>query len=656
MEARAMAEKSQAIFGKAFGGGHYACSTAVFIKAEVLKESGSFKMSNVLIEQTLVARRRYLGDSHPLVADCLLSFGICLMNSSRHQESQTKIKLAMAMRQKYFAPVTPPGKREVEKVDLRIVEVIYWQGVLHWMTGNFKECLEWLEKALNLQLLAVDMTEADLDKVFPPVMKSLYGHRSVSSTKKPAVLPTSVKIDKPVMMISDSCLSIGKAYLDIGRFDMADTYMNKALNMRVGINPGEDLNHYKIIECQLALARLNRQRGEYKVELSLVQLLSNDGLRNALGRENPLYFACQLELAEWYRDTGELAQAVSIVEVVVAWRLETFGDEHTDYGEALLVLADCMRRLGKLKRAKEALKQASSVFKMMFGDLVDGHLWLAKCQLCEADIKLKEFENPEAEEAAPPREDGVLEDEEAAKQKGDDESQDADDENDKSVTDPEPSTPVEGEEEDGEEGEGKSSPKDKLNDGDGENIEPVKVLPKFNNELFLGMTEAFKIAATMLIKTLLPVGTLLFKAETSFITIEDPSGSSKSSLTLSAHPLLQYTRANMGTISLHEHSKRQEFLDSLPPDVQQEVKAEELMRKRKNREMTIAPGGLEELQGAIQVVIFPHKLLITVFTSPRFFPGHVKSALERGSSLAAKIPQYRAWLHLRAGSHGSGNQ
>ena len=654
MEARAMAERSQAIFAKVYGNSHFACSAAVFTKAEVLRESGSFKMSNVLIEQTLVSRRRYLGDSHPLVADCLLSFGICLMYSSRHQEAQTKIKLALAMRQKFFAPVTPPGKREVEKADLRVAEVIYWQGVLHGMTGNLKECIELLEKALNLQLLAIDMTEADLDKIFPSVMKTLYGHRSVTSTKKPVLLPASVKVDKPVMMISDSYLSTGKTYLEIGRFDLADTYLNRALNIRVGLNPGEDLNHYKIIECQLALAQLNRQRGEYKVELSLVQLLSNDGLRNTLGRENPLYFACQLELAEWYRDTGEVSQALSIAEVVVAWRLETWGDEHTDYGEALLVLADCLRRLGKFRRAKEALKQAFSVFKMIFGDLADGHLWLAKCQLCEADIKLNEFESPDVEELAPPAEGDAAGDGNGAKQKEeeDDQDQDEDDGSEKVTTDPEPSTPAEGDAVEGS-GEGEGGNGNRAEEGGGENIEPVKVLPQFNNELYLGMTEAFKAAVTMLQKIFLPVGSLLFKAETSFLTVEDPSGGFKSFLTLSAHPLLQYSRANLGTISLHEHSKRQEFLDALSPEVQQEIKAEELMRKRKNREMTNSPGGLEELQAAIQVVFPVSHFSINIVLTFKNVLGYVESSAEWGPSLAAAVPQYRARFHLCAGSHGS---
>ena len=299
IEARAMAERAQAILSKSYGGAHTSTTAAVFVKAEVLRVSGRCKESAVLIEQTLVSRRRRYGDSHPLVADCLLSFGISMMYTARYQEADTKFKLALVMRQKYFSEPVATGKRGMEKVDLRVAEVMYWQGVLFHFTGHFEDSIQLLEKTLQAQLTAVELTETDLDKTFPSVAKTLHRQRSSSSTKKPIGVG-SASINKPVMMLSDSFLALGKVYQDIGRWDKAETFFNRALDIRVGINPGEDLNHYKILECQLALAQLNRLRGIYKVDVSLVQLLSNDGLRNSLGRENPLYFACQLELAGYY--------------------------------------------------------------------------------------------------------------------------------------------------------------------------------------------------------------------------------------------------------------------------------------------------------------------------------------------------------------------
>lgn len=274
----------------------------------------------------------------------------------------------------------------------------------------------------------------------------------------------------------------------------------------------------------------------------------------------------------------------------MSWRMEQLGDEHPEFAESLLVLADTFRRTGDTNKARASLEGAKRVFKMVFGDQVEGHLWFAKCQLCESDILLTEFETPKEDDVSKVDSTNKLgnEKDDEPKEEMDKDAGEDENGNDENASDTADITQ-----------ENEDTNDSAANEVRGE-IEVKKQLPKFENEAFLAMTESYKIAVQQLQNSFLPVANLLYNSESTVITVADSSGDPQVVVTLSAHPLLQYARANLGVISLHEHKRKQIFLDSLPPDVQQEVKAEEMMRKRKNREFSGSPGGLEELQGAIK--------------------------------------------------------
>lgn len=608
-EARLLAERSQAVLAKSYGGGNVQATNAIFVKAEALRLAGKYKEATVLVEQTLVSRRRRYGDSHPLIADCLVTNGVCLMFIAKYQEAERYLRTALTMREQYFG-----ASGDKDQMDSRIAEVLYWQAVLEAILGRFEASLALHELALKIQLRFLKLSEDELNARFQrtttrknPMSSS--SSKRTNSAKKEAKLNQLVDVDKPVMPISDIYLALGKIYLELGRYDMAETYIHRALNIRIGVNHSEDSCHFKIVECNLAVARLNRFRGNYQVENSLVGLLSTDGLRLALGKEHPLYQSCQQELAEWYRDSGELSESMKIGQLVMEWRLENLGDEHPDCAESLLALAETCRETGKCRRARELLASARAILNVAFGDLAGGggggvHILAVKTNICAANIALSEFENPEPEVVEPPNEEDevdLIEEAAAAAVPGLMSRKSTESSLGKKSLGEERSQGEEEEEGGGGEGDSQhigSDVSEERPPPDAEEVheeEEKKKLPVFDNELYRSLTDAFRSPVEQLKAVFSSVSHLLINRSVD-------AAEAASAVSMSSHPLLHFLRATLGVISVHEFRKRQEFLDALPPDVQQEVKAEELMRKRKARELTIAPDGVQELQAAIQVM------------------------------------------------------
>jgi hypothetical protein len=176
-----------------------------------------------------------------------------------------------------------------------------------------------------------------------------------------------------------------------------------------------------------------------------------------------------------------------------------------------------------------------------------------------------------------------------------------------------------------------------------ESVEQVQevVLPMFDNSKFVALTSGFKSAIQMLQSHLSPVATRLMNGDKS----TQSEASTALEVPLSAHPILQFLRASIGVISLHEHRSRQEFYDALSPEILQAVKTEELMRKRKAREMAGSPSGLEELNKAIQVGLLSHSIFNNISIS-LVTVGHVTSSLEWQPYLASTLSASCERVHI----------
>jgi tetratricopeptide (TPR) repeat protein len=140
VEAASFVESGYQNLQKAFGTRQVGLSFAMYAKAELLRSQGKYKEVKPFLEQALYLRKQFLSDSHPLVAQLLISLSDFLFDQGALIESAEKLTLARDILQHFHA-----------SDHFVLAEVVYREGVLLRTQSQLSEAEDVLKKALVIQ-------------------------------------------------------------------------------------------------------------------------------------------------------------------------------------------------------------------------------------------------------------------------------------------------------------------------------------------------------------------------------------------------------------------------------------------------------------------------------------------------------------------------
>lgn len=198
-------------------------------------------------------------------------------------------------------------------------------GVVAGIEGNYKEELEWYEKALDIQL-------------------RLYGEKDVE--------------------VAGTYNNIGTAYYRMGDYAAMDNYLRKAETVMIS-SLGERHPYMATVYNNIAFSSQLMENYEetiryYKKALNIHGLTREE--------KHSLVSVTYNNLAETYGKMGDLKQQLAYHQKALSLRLSVLGRLHTDVAVSYQNLGHVYRKLGQPGKEFDAFSEALSIKKEIYGE------------------------------------------------------------------------------------------------------------------------------------------------------------------------------------------------------------------------------------------------------------------------------------------------
>lgn len=308
-----------------------------------------------LIETSLDARRRTLGENHADVAQSLYSLAEVQRNMGRFQEAEDHGLQALVIQRQLLGS----DHLDIARTLISLGRIVRIRGDFDTATTYFEEALAMYRRLLGEEhqqvaqaifLLAFTLEgQSAYDRAEPLHREALAMRRKLLGEEHPDV--------------AWSLMSLGRMHKNKGEFALAESYYREALLMRRKLLGAE---HPDVAASYHQLARLADDQGAWETAAPLY-LQSLDILRKALP-EDHLRISFQLvPLGSIRMEHGNVREAEALLREGLRIRQQSMIAGHPMITAAQIDLGRCLLRLGQFEEAEALLLEGLQVYQTRHG-------------------------------------------------------------------------------------------------------------------------------------------------------------------------------------------------------------------------------------------------------------------------------------------------
>ncbi|HEX2313183.1 MAG TPA: FxSxx-COOH system tetratricopeptide repeat protein [Thermomonospora sp.] len=287
--------------------------------------------------RSLEIRERRCGLNDARVADIMCDLGRVLRERNRLEEARQRSERALQIGEDAFGTDHP-----------RVADYATYLGIVLWRGGRPSEALEVHHRALRIR-----------ERVGTP-------HR-----------------------LASTCKHIGLLYRDLRRFDLAEGFLERAVEiLRSTYGP----SHLDTIEVEIHLGDVRRLLGYAEEAVRLLER-SRRQRELRLAQGHPDLALCLVKLGAALRDLGRLPEAEDALLRARDIYVRTRSEDHPYVAETLVQLGPVQRLLGDAQAGLETLRRAVRIFEENYGPY---HPSLAEAWECLAPLLHERGEHDEA--------------------------------------------------------------------------------------------------------------------------------------------------------------------------------------------------------------------------------------------------------------------
>lgn len=256
-------------------------------------------------------------------------------------------------------------KEEPENSNLRI-QLIFNLAKAYKFTGQYAKARKQLED-LKKYAESIDSSEEIISSIcndLALVLQNLGDYQQAKIYLEKA-LNSSIKNfgeEHPTTAIRYS--NLATVLKDLRDYPQAKVYLEKSLNSHIK-NFGEE--HPTTATCYSNLATVLQDLGEYTQAKIYLEKALNSNIKN-FGKEHPTTAICYSNLAMVLQDLGEYPQAKIYLEKALDSNIKNFGEEHPTTVMCYSNLATVLQNLGEYPQAKIYLEKALNSSIKKFGE------------------------------------------------------------------------------------------------------------------------------------------------------------------------------------------------------------------------------------------------------------------------------------------------
>ena len=390
-EAKAVAERSFSILNKVYGTKDAATTLGMMARVHVAVACGRNKEAKPLLEQCISMRKRLCGEQHPLTAECFSYLGQTLMQQSRLSEAERWFDQA----REALVSRSDDHSLAVADVDYHKAQMLIIYGRLGEAAALLQRVLErrrkWLPLVLDPEEIAANTpkvkTEEELDAEADLELKT--GKKAEPFKPKQPVTHSGIQ---------DCLESLGRVSLLLGELSKAEAAFKEVGRLRKEYCTSEASTDGTVSHPDLAgnffwKAECARVLGLYE-QARPIHELASEMRQKSLGKEHLDSLQSAAVLANLQAGSGLLEEADKSYKRILKRIKECLSDDHHLYADVQCAHADCLRRLGRLEKARQQLDDSTAARRMLFGEKNPDHLAFVEAANNNALLEMDELLAP----------------------------------------------------------------------------------------------------------------------------------------------------------------------------------------------------------------------------------------------------------------------
>jgi tetratricopeptide (TPR) repeat protein len=380
-EAKAHAERGQALLSKSVGLNDWLMAKLLLVKARIFVVLERPKEAIAMIEQATMAvvvvlRSREPSSSedaatvsssteskkgidayeHPLLADIFVVFAKAMLIQCQYTDAKKKLIRARIIRTKYFE------FPELSYRDIRLLELDVIDGTIASVTCDFFPARD---------------TMCKVGKELMDTLAVCFHYSSVALSKHTLML----QIYQQSIMID----------IRLGDFVSAKDYISLLTKQLKLLDLPDSIFSFDVILWQVEIMHMT---GDFFTSRDIIEN-TMEKLKSATSKEHPLLLHFVLKQAEYYDHNNEIDVAEKFYERVVKYLRMQFPNGHVLCLEALRLMVLLHLRKGQPLLARKALKELDFAAHALFA-FANTHAVFAEIIVLDAQIAVFELENPDA--------------------------------------------------------------------------------------------------------------------------------------------------------------------------------------------------------------------------------------------------------------------
>lgn len=303
-EAKAQSDRGFSILQKAYGVRKVEFAEAFASKAKIFLTFGKPKDAKLLLEQALSMRRRFLGETHYLIAQSMLDICLCIFDLGKYREAYGKVNAILDMTKEYFP-----------ENSLRYAEVLYHQACMMHVLSIFSE-------SIRIHRVVIEIRETNLINHF---------------------------------LLSESYSSLSKSLIIMAKYNEAYDYIKKSSLIRNNILGTKVINNEYIAENLCLEGLYHYTKGNYP-EAKILYDKAYEMRFILYTKDHPRCLENQILIINTLIKLGDIKDAIRLYKRAVKLCEElglSEGEDHPIYANILFINVEILTAQGSERRNKE---------------------------------------------------------------------------------------------------------------------------------------------------------------------------------------------------------------------------------------------------------------------------------------------------------------
>ncbi len=284
------------------------------LRARLMIATGDYGDAEIMYREGLALAREFAGNDSPLTASMLHGLGASLANQARYEEAEAALNEAVAIEERLGSSSSDTMAGLLEEL-----------GLVLDMSGRSEEAIVVLGESIRM-------------------------HKAARGESHPAYLRAASEL--------------GWAYISVGDLDGAERVFSEVLEVSRRVY-GEA--HPDTVGAVASLGTVAYDRGDY-VTAERLYRQSLEGFRAALGDDHPEVAIGSNNLGTTLERLGRLEEAESYYRLGLERNLAIYGPDHVETATSLSNIGVFLMRSGQMDEAGEKIREGLETRRRVLGE------------------------------------------------------------------------------------------------------------------------------------------------------------------------------------------------------------------------------------------------------------------------------------------------